>query len=151
MLGDGFIGLISIHASKRDDIAVFKISIHASLAGGDTKCRVTVMARFSISIHASLAGGDIYVSCYLLSSSISIHASLAGGDAPLGLHAVRHHHFNPRLPRGRRPVATGYLIGQPVFQSTPPSREATAIAGVKIYPALFQSTPPSREATASAG
>ncbi len=58
-----------------------------------------------ISIHASLAGGDKSSSGHVLVfDSISIHASLAGGDD---------------LRRGlyRRPHR---------FQSTPPSREATA-------------------------
>ncbi len=33
---------------------------------------------------------------------ISIHASLAGGDRPERRRAGHGHHFNPRLPRGRR-------------------------------------------------
>ena len=36
-----------------------------------------------------------------------------------------------------------------VFQSTPPSREATSPHGIRSVPSRFQSTPPSREATTS--
>mgnify|MGYP004683894787 CR=1 FL=1 len=104
------------------------ISIYASLAGGDEIIRTaersalfqstppsreatvaagqTVDVR-DISIHASLAGGD---KLPFLSSSysyaISIHASLAGGDQP----------FDGAIP------------GDALFQSTPPSREATVEA-----------------------
>ena len=78
--------------------------------------------------------------------------------------------FNPRLPRGRRPQMTVGVIPHPMFQSTPPSREATVFAMAarcalcSFNPRLprgrrratatadgrgqgFQSTPPSREAT----
>ena len=58
--------------------------------------------------------------------NISIHASLAGGDNCL------YSSVSPRL----------------IFQSTPPSREATAEAEIWLrMPEAFQSTPPSREAT----
>ena len=58
-------------------------------------------------------------------------------------------YFNPRLPHGRRPDVPGVPFWNPIFQSTPPSREATAHGtGVIVY-SIFQSTPPSREATLS--
>ena len=103
------------------------ISIHASLAGGyaaivvagalaghfnprlprgrrlETKPKTEASIR--ISIHASLAGGDDrQLIAFIALPVISIHASLAGGDA--------------RLQRT--------FGGQDEFQSTPPSREATA-------------------------
>ena len=106
-------------------------------------------------------------------SGISIHASLAGGDSHAGFDLSNHHYFNPRLPRGRRLLLALVKSLGSVFQSTPPSREATSyfleISFGMLYfnPRLprgrrpvyacivagsdaFQSTPPSREATASA-
>ena len=79
------------------------ISIHASLAGGDTDSIVAIRAVISfqstppsreatlfgvyyakdttISIHASLAGGDVAADIQRVDlPDISIHASLAGGD-----------------------------------------------------------------------
>ena len=57
-----------------------RISIHASLAGGDPPLRALLFG-IIISIHASLAGGDSSPACGCLSIVISIHASLAGGDS----------------------------------------------------------------------
>jgi len=81
--------------------------------------------------------------------------------------------FNPRPPHGRRHDSNGIAQSITLFQSTPPSREATKrevretvdlsvsihapITGGDANPrdnlamqATFQSTPPSREATRSA-
>ena len=58
------------------------------------------------------------------------------------------HDFNPRLPRGRRPGACPTIHTAPVFQSTPPAREATVSPQFSTFKSLFQSTPPAREATA---
>ena len=64
------------------------------VSDGDGRC---------ISIHASLAGGDsLRVPAVLLHNPISIHASLAGGDGRKLLSRRKLSHFNPRLPRGRR-------------------------------------------------
>ena len=124
------------------------ISIHASLAGGDTGSDTPPPPRPGISIHASLAGGDV-----------SHPARVA--DA---------RHFNPRLPRGRRHAYASRRSTILQFQSTPPSREATSRIRcsaihlcISIHASLaggdrpaqiinniarrFQSTPPSREAT----
>ena len=80
------------------------ISIHASLAGGDLGNLPHLHCRY-ISIHASLAGGDRFSASSWIRRFISIHASLAGGDRNFVVESVR-----------------AYL-----FQSTPPSREATAV------------------------
>ena len=147
------------------------ISIHASLAGGDTGAHfqsaysrhfnprlprgrrpetswltgITSM----ISIHASLAGGDVLVAVWaVVALPISIHASLAGGDPYRYGKEGGMHHFNPRLPRGRRP-----RFGADSLDQIPISIHASLAGGdpyfTIISPAfiLFQSTPPSREAT----
>ena len=81
---------------------------------------------------------------------ISIHASLAGGDTFCSWGNNSPANFNPRLPRGRRPHRQRPGHNLRGFQSTPPSREATAIFSSVLYFKLsFQSTPPSREATSS--
>ena len=129
-------------------IASSRISIHASLAGGDRDApapsarsgdfnprlprgrRLTLGLmlglRRGISIHASLAEGDIGRGQARCGAPISIHASLAGGDVDallyIGFLSVN---FNPRLPRGRRRGDSLFAIDKGAFQSTPPSREAT--------------------------
>ena len=125
-----------------------KISIHASLTGGDCDIMFTERMVFhdfnprlphgrrrvqhvgadqsrGISIHASLAGGDVEASGMADRWPISIHASLAGGDIN----------------------SYGNDTGIVRFQSTPPSREATRKLGNIGAHMEFQSTPPSREAT----
>ena len=107
------------HSHRRD------ISIHASLAGGDGVKRAEG-GQQTISIHASLAGGNqarwsvfrVYARFQstppsreatrnaimaFISFAISIHASLAGGDTSRREKSISSQHFNPRLPRGRRP------------------------------------------------
>ena len=58
-----------------------------------------------------------------------------------------HANFNPRLPHGRRHLSRRSSFLSWLFQSTPPSREATFRVSMFSIPRLFQSTPPSREAT----
>ncbi len=102
------------------------ISIHASLVGGDRPHTLVHPRIAVISIHASLAGGDQRCGLRGAAPSISIHASLAGGDHCL----------------------TGDTLVCTVFQSTPPSREATVtVFLIPFQIVVFQSTPPSREAT----
>ena len=81
-------------------------------------------------------------------------------------------HFNPRAPRGARPVGnipspisalkisihapregrdpddTSLVVTVSLFQSTRPARGATSTAGYRCRPSLFQSTRPARGATA---
>ena len=167
---------ISIHASLAGgDWPPFysssrcRISIHASLAGGDAeyqeehddpedfnprlprgrrhKCDTgkesdTVFQSTPPSREATQRGLPA-----LHHVPISIHASLAGGDAARPRKACSPRHFNPRLPRGRRPTNSSHGSLISLFQSTPPSREATLAVHSELVVALFQSTPPSREAT----
>ena len=84
---------------------VFNVSIHATLAGGDTYKRRVIDAKLLVSIHATLAGGDAFIVCFLHIINVSIHATLAGGDDCF-----------PQSPR------LHYR-----FLSTPPSRVATVV------------------------
>ena len=125
-----------------------RISIHASLAGGDISLICSPIrnrsfnprlprgrrpattsaetAGTAISIHASLAGGD-WLGCAATFAAqvISIHASLAGGDLCRAERTSPWDDFNPRLPRGRRHLLGSPVLRSAIFQSTPPSREAT--------------------------
>ena len=151
---------------------LFRVSIHATLAGGDLfhvctslvvnesfyprhprgwrlRRRAKRRLRLHVSIHATLAGGDCAaVSKPTAKPSVSIHATLASGDA--------------NTAPADQP--------EQKFLSTPPSRVATAlracpgasprvsipatlaggdgnIGGRSAFRLLFLSTPPSRVAT----
>ena len=80
--------------------------------------------------------------------AISIHASLAGGDVFFPPDRRARPNFNPRLPRGRRPPLPD---SDPVV---PHISIHASLAGGDAFsspntlsPTIFQSTPPSREAT----
>ena len=125
------------------------ISIHASLAGGDSsrRCAHCRPAYFNprlprgrrlsilrasakaarISIHASLAGGDAAKTIVLM-VALNFNPRLPRGRRlRADSHPLHAAHFNPRLPRGRRPLRIPAWQIAGLFQSTPPSREATAL------------------------
>ena len=78
-----------------------------------------------ISIHAAREGGDVRFCIGHTRVDISIHAAREGGDAAFGQH----------------------VVGNRVFQSTPPVKAAT-IRRLSIRSiARFQSTPPVKAAT----
>ena len=56
-------------------------------------------------------------------------------------------YFNPRPPRGGRPMAYEIYRAKYEFQSTPPARGATRAIFSRKHAWLFQSTPPARGAT----
>ena len=146
------------------------ISIHASLAGGDGCSGDRVQGRGHFNPRLPRGRRHAHGHCRPFVGGISIHASLAGGDDLRPLARGGGIHFNPRLPRGRRPRDSGdsrawsyfnprlprgrrhrcvrKLSISAVFQSTPPSREATSAMCSSLRWMRFQSTPPSREATA---
>ncbi len=69
----------------------------------------------------------IFISFSISSLSISIHAPLAGSDSmQCVINNHIHIYFNPRSPRGERQTSKIYRKIVPVFQSTLPSRGATA-------------------------
>ena len=57
-----------------------KVSIHATLAGGDPTVYIAGSGNGKVSIHATLAGGDKNRLPLCLALPVSIHATLAGGD-----------------------------------------------------------------------
>ena len=103
------------------------ISIHASLAGGDVSAKDEQTRAAAISIHASLAGGDGHCAHSLIVTAVfqstpplreatsemcklSAVLFLFQSTPPLREATRRKdrcmscpHHFNPRLPCGRRP------------------------------------------------
>ena len=78
---------------------------------------------------------------------ISIHASLAGGDHVTTDVTIHYNRFQSTPPSREATAAFRDLEPSPIFQSTPPSREATPMEIVRVSTGQFQSTPPSREAT----
>ena len=103
-----------------------EISIHAPREGGDegTPLSPSIYERFQstppargatlkpwermflikISIHAPREGGDVVDDAPAMPPQISIHAPREGGDLVLSKVVKRHCHFNPRPPRGGRPI-----------------------------------------------
>ena len=114
------------HRSARGN----EVSIHAPRAGGDHKQRMESFDEEEVSIHAPRAGGDDSDRGGYCGGGVSIHAPRAGGDAGTSeasggassfqstppargatsgagraSRAGRCRGFNPRPPRGGRPVA----------------------------------------------
>ena len=58
-----------------------------------------------ISIHAPREGGDVQVILTFERLSISIHAPREGGDGVFRIFLAQNVYFNPRPPRGGRPLA----------------------------------------------
>ena len=97
-----------------------------------------------------LAGRDVKAIVILRrTEDISIHAPLAGRDGRCTGAAGRAAHFNPRAPRGARPVFSFSVYPRRGFQSTRPARGATGYPTTTwlLYYRLFQSTRPARGAT----
>ena len=124
---------VSIHAPRagrdadgaRCEKVPFEVSIHAPRAGRDMSVNVNVRGK-RVSIHAPRAGRDSPGAICADRESVSIHAPRAGRDADR--HAILHPDagFNPRAPRGARPVEFCYLTFSSQFQSTRPARGATS-------------------------
>ncbi len=100
-----------------------------------------------VSIHAPRAGRDEAHGFLGLFASVSIHAPRAGRDGRRLVRAARRGCFNPRAPRGARPVATIRAKAIAKFQSTRPARGATYVKAAQRSPHKFQSTRPARGAT----
>ena len=76
---------------------------------------------YRISIHAPLAGCDrVTQRLWLGFKLISIHAPLAGCDRAHCVHRHAVAYFNPRTPCGVRPIARRSLIGRPDFNPRTP-------------------------------
>ena len=59
---------------------------------------------------------------------ISIHAPREGGDLDCPLCYHNNRNFNPRPPRGGRPLISAMFVSLRLFQSTPPARGATILS-----------------------
>ncbi len=115
---------------------------------------VDIRGLHRVSIHAPLTGGDLIVVLYNPPSHVSIHAPLTGGDLRTVARGWLRGGFNPRPPHGRRPEKSSddgannvsihapltggdtetepMIHPSPVFQSTPPSREATRFSCLQL-------------------
>ena len=105
--------------------------------------------RRKVSIHATLAGGDanpLYRQNYDI--IVSIHATLAGGDLFTPTRTTWTRMFLSTPPsRVATPFSAVFVPLWFQFLSTPPSRVATIRTGHKRAASVFLSTPPSRVAT----
>ena len=87
------------------------VSIHAFRGEGDVQRR----SRFldvGVSIHAFRGEGDVQRRSRFLDVGVSIHAFRGEGDRITSLTSMRSAGFNPRLPGGRRPRPTIFLLLQ---------------------------------------
>ena len=102
------------------------VSIHAPLAGCDI-LPARSRANTSVSIHAPLAGCDVKFRALYEAGIVSIHAPLAGCDGDVSCGGRVPPCFNPRTPRGVRPLVGENINAFFWFQSTHPSRGATRL------------------------
>ena len=130
------------------DTILTRISIHAPLAGRDSRFFCASAALNAISIHAPLAGRDGIFGRIQRRKLISIHAPLAGrdnyADKLVGLIDISIH--APLAGRDKR--QNDFRQNQPQFQSTRPLRGATLAISLIKRKMRFQSTRPLRGATA---
>ena len=63
---------------------------------------------------------------------ISIHALREEGDIKNGLNGGEEAYFNPRPPRGGRPLSKAAASSSAIFQSTPSARRATILLSVVV-------------------
>ena len=126
----------------------FRVSIHATLAGGD-ECGLSdsvIGALFLSTPPSRVATSAVSVS--IARADVSIHATLAGGDGCCSDRGGDMVCFYPRHPRGWRP-AIGATLGYAVIVSihaTLAGGDASA-STVSAGEVSFLSTPPSRVAT----
>ena len=110
--------------SERD----LEISIHALREESDAQPEHQPQ-RLHISIHALREESDISMVCSKYDRLISIHALREESDGERRASTITTSYFNPRPPRGERPME-GYLKAkESLFQSTPSARRATPLRG----------------------
>ena len=101
------------------------VSIHAPRAGRDD-CELQTAGPASLFQSTRPARGATFRDLIpALSSDVSIHAPRAGRDRLFRRRLHRGDSFNPRAPRGARPIGAGYYAFKREFQSTRPARGAT--------------------------
>ena len=148
------------------------ISIHASREGSDLFILISPFYFFNfnprfprgkrLNVHSLLCTLGIFQSTLpageatifkrfdFLFQCISIHASRGGSDCRLNRSVCPTCYFNPRFPRGKRPVIYWILPVSWKFQSTLPAGEATESSPHIPQLWAFQSTLPAGEATVAA-
>ena len=126
--------LVSIHAPHegRDLESVLGsgpriVSIHAPHEGRDV-IRLPVKRRSRVSIHAPHEGRDLREDARVLGDRVSIHAPHEGRDSVRSTVIPIGRRFNPRAPRGARPMPRRKGRSYLPFQSTRPTRGATTLA-----------------------
>ena len=104
--------------------------------------------RFSIFQSTLPAGGATFVLKGIPSfCSISIHAPRGGSDKWCSGRKEDRAYFNPRSPRGERPINSLRQAFQLQFQSTLPAGGATRLSRLSWLMSRFQSTLPAGGAT----
>ena len=122
------------------------ISIHASRGGSDHLVRHRRrLPKFQSTLPAGEATSLWF--CLPRPSEISIHASRGGSDLRRRSLSWILYNFNPRFPRGKRPVPVMSPAPINLFQSTLPAGEATVFSSISKDMEVFQSTLPAGEAT----
>ena len=103
-----------------------------------------------ISIHALPAEGDCTLTLWAINEEISIHALPAEGDHRDREKGVRPRYFNPRPPRGGRPLYNDKLLA-PLYISIHALPAEGDRRADPLHEAVheFQSTPSPRRATAT--
>ena len=118
-------------------------------ARGATPRRMVQNRHGAISIHAPREGCDVQIGRRAQDDAKHFNPRTPRGVRPLIMDAfIANANFNPRTPRGVRRT-TGVYLGIPQrFQSTHPARGATASRAWRFLVAtVFQSTHPARGAT----
>ena len=103
----------------------FKVSIHATLAGGDKLRRIISRTNACFYPRHPRGWRLEYPKEPLSRESVSIHATLAGGDIEQLNYEIIPERFYPRHPRGWRQRFPRNEVEAYAFLSTPPSRVAT--------------------------
>ena len=107
------------------------ISIHAPREGGDRVRKKLFMRGDLFQSTPPARGATSYLRPAAVRLYISIHAPREGGDSQKWSYSPASSNFNPRPPRGGRPLhGSDMPANQRRFQSTPPARGATDIPQV---------------------
>ncbi len=123
-----------------------RVSIHAARADRDQDVRDHAIELVFQSTRPARTATRLGVRL-LIPRQVSIHAARADRDSSQRVAATLFRCFNPRGPRGPRPLDRVAPNKPSWFQSTRPARTATAGVGAGFGDEGFQSTRPARTAT----
>ena len=147
--------IISIHAphagrdgSYSHNHGAQHISIYAPREGRDPRMSAASIRCSKFQSTRPARGATCAPVPCLCPCDISIHAPREGRDQEPARAEPELRHFNPRAPRGARPMQTRTKLPKEPFQSTRPARGATlTVLLVRCVLLIFQSTRPARGAT----